>query len=205
VILTHKIRDDYKNNKYVYLGIFLSALLFFFYFLFFKQSAIADFLLSSIFFVISYYYYKIKHNISTVAFLFLLIAIIVNLLGATGLYAYFAVGIIGYDKLVHLISSFAVGYALLQISTEKKMFIRYSFIILVVIGLGALVEINEFIGTAYFGINNGGIFTIGDGLSLIRSDLQKYDTYYDMITNLLGASLAVFFVILRKWFKKKYI
>ena len=29
-------------------------------------------------------------------------------------------------------------------------------------GLGALVEINEFIGTAYFGMENGGIFAIGD-------------------------------------------
>ena len=49
-------------------------------------------------------------------------AITVNLLGAAGLYAHFAFGAVGYDKLVHLISSFAAAYALLEISTENRCF-----------------------------------------------------------------------------------
>jgi len=192
----------YSNGgRYIYSAILLSGVLFLFYALLFKPSILADFLVSIGFFAILYYCY-IKHKISAGAFLLVFVAIITSLLGTAGLYAHFALGIIGYDKLIHFISSFAVAYALLQISAEKQIFLRYSFVILVVMGLGTLMEINEFIGTAYFGINNGGIFAIGDGLPAIKSDLQKYDTYFDMITNLLGSLAAVSYVALRSRFGK---
>ncbi|HLC61502.1 MAG TPA: hypothetical protein VJI52_00610 [Candidatus Nanoarchaeia archaeon] len=190
-----------NSSRYIYPAILLSGVLLLFYAFLFKPSILADLLVSIGFFAILYYY-KIKHKISAGAFLLVLAAIIVNLLGVAGLYAHFALGIVGYDKLVHFISSFAVAYALLQISTEKQIFLRYVFVIFMVMGLGAILEINEFIGTRYFGINNGGIFAMSDNLQ-IKSDLQRYDTYFDMITNFLGSLVAVFFVMLGSQFKNR--
>lgn len=202
----YETRNYNNNNKYIYLTIILGVTLLLFYSLFFKHQLIADSLLV-IGFLIIVSYYDIQHKMSSGAFLLVIVAITLSLLGAMGLYAHFIWGIIGYDKLVHLISSFAVAYALIELSSQKQNFFRYSSAILVVMGLGAIVEINEFIGTAYFGLNNGGIFTIGDNLSTIKSDLQRYDTYFDLITNLLGAFTAVSFVILRNkiWKNKHHI
>ncbi|MEK6943424.1 MAG: hypothetical protein AABX00_05160 [Nanoarchaeota archaeon] len=189
------------GSRYIYPAMLLSAIVLLLYSFLFRPSISADFLISIGFFAILYYIY-VGHKISGGAFLLGIAAITVNLLGAAGLYAHFAFGAVGYDKLVHLISSFAAAYALLEISTEKQMFLRYTFVILMLMGLGALVEINEFIGTAYFGMENGGIFAIGDGLSVIKSDLQRYDTYFDMITNLLGGLMAVSFVMARSRFER---
>lgn len=189
-----------NSSRYIYPAILLSGVLFLFYSILFKPSILVDVLVSVGFFGVLYYY-NIKHKISAGASLLVFVAIIANLLGVAGLYAHFALGIIGYDKLVHFISSFAVAYALLQISTEKQIFLRYGFVIFIVMGLGAIMEINEFIGTVYFGVNNGGIFAMSDNLQ-IKSDLQKYDAYFDMVTNLLGSLAAVFSVMLRSRFGK---
>ena len=190
------------SRKYIFYTVLLGSVVLLLYSIFFKPSALSDFAVSIVFFAILYYFGK-KYKISIGAFLLVSVAILSNLFGSFGLYAYFVLfGIIGYDKLVHFTSGFAVSYAILQVITEKKTLLRFVFVILVAMGLGALVEINEFIGTRYFGINNGGIFAIGDGLPVIKSDLQKYDTYYDMIFNFAGALMCAFFVSIQNHYSQ---
>ena len=137
--------------------------------------------------------HSMKNNITIAAFLIVSIAIAAHLLGSLGFYSYFIFGILGYDKIVHFTSSFSVGYMVLQSLPKRIKSMRYLISLLIVMGLGSLVEINEFIGAHYFGINNGGIFTMNDTLPFIKSDLQRFDTYFDMIFNFAGAMGALLF------------
>lgn len=201
------MRNVYRNpnKKHVLLFILLGAAILLSYSLVFEPSSLLDVLVSMGFFAILYYYDK-KINMSIGAFLLVFVSILLNPLGLFWLYSHFVLfGFIGYDKVVHFVSSFAVAYALLQSYKEKKTVLRCSLVILIVLGLGAIVEINEFIGSRYFGIERGGIFAIGDYLPEVKSDLQRYDTYFDLIFNLAGSLTSVFFAILQNCCKRTRI
>ena len=99
-----------------------------------------------------------------------------HILGCFGAYGFFIYYVIGYDKLVHFMSGLALIIALLELLTENNHLVKIGIALLILLGLGSIVEISEFIGSVYFGIDNNGIFSIGDGLSVV-SDLQRYDTY----------------------------
>lgn len=126
------------------------------------------------------------------------LAIIFHTAGTLGLYGKFVVWVIGYDKLVHIIASFATTFYVFQLIAKKQKIKWIPFAILIMFGLGAIVELSEFIGTRFFGIDNGGLFAIGDELPEVKSDLQKYDTYYDMIFNLVGGLLSVVLILLMR-------
>lgn len=157
-------------------------------------------------FIIRYIDKKIK--LTTTNTTLLCIGTTLHPLGVFGLYSHFILfDLIGYDKLVHLFVSFTLTYTILKIaekhiilniSENKNALLAYTVAILTVMGLGAILEINEFIGEAYFGINTGGLFTMSDTLPEIRSDLQKYDTYYDMIFNLIGSVVGALTIAIKK-------
>lgn len=118
----------------------------------------------------------------------IVLAIVGCLAGTLGLYAHFAIGFVGYDKLVHFVSGMAI--AAVALSTLNESPGRQVIIaLLLVLGAGSIIELSEFVGTRYFGNDVGGVFAIGDGLPIV-SDLQKYDTYFDLATNLFGGMLV---------------
>lgn len=190
-----------KIKKHITIVILVVMALVLVYLLFFNLSGVLDFAVCTGFFTLLFYFDR-KKNFTTGVFLLLCAAILIHLFGAAGLYSKFVFGIIGYDKVVHFVSGLALSLALLQISSEKWVFWKYATVILAVAGLGAIAEINEFVGTAYFGLETGGIFAIGDGLPSIKSDLQVYDTYFDMLFNLAGTLVAV---LLNLSSKKRFI
>ncbi len=197
------IKKKIKINKYLFYAYFIGFVSFLLYSIFFKISAYVDVIVCFGLYLPVFFLYR-KYRFSAAAFLFMIIGISLHLLGSLGLYSYFLFGPIGYDKLVHIFSSFAGAYAFLTSNIDKDNVLRYLIIILMVMGFGALVEINEFVGSTYLSINQGGILTQGDGLPMIKSDLQRYDTYFDMIFNLAGVLSCVFFMISRKIIRNKY-
>jgi hypothetical protein len=122
----------------------------------------------------------------------LLIAILLHMAGVFGLYSKFVFGILGFDKVLHFFATFSITYGLLDYMHNMRM--KNIFAPLIALGAASIIEVSEFIGTFYFGINAGGITAIGDNLPEIRSALQTYDVYFDFISNLLGASLALIIV-----------
>ena len=131
----------------------------------------------------------------------IVLAMVLHLAGSFGLYAHFLFGVIGYDKLVHFVSGAAMmAYALVVLFEKYPR--RYVFALLILLGAGAITELLEFIGTYYFGIDNGGIFAISDSLPIV-SGLQRYDTYFDMLTNLIGGMVTMVFVIGYRNLRKK--
>jgi len=184
------------NKKHVFSAILLITFMFLAYSLFVRLSFVADSMISIGFFIVLYYYDRRK-KFSVGAISLVALAIFLHLAGDVGLYSHFLIkDVIGYDKLVHFTGGFAVAYIISQMITEKQKFLHYSFAILIVLGLGSLLEVNEFIGQTYFGVENGGIFDTGDGLPTFNSDLQRYDTYFDMMFNLAGALTSVIFMML---------
>ena len=159
------------------------------YSLIFKPEFLPELVFISSSYVLLYLYDR-KFKLSTPAYILFVCIPLVHMLGVLGFYAIFIVGNLGYDKFVHFFGSFAALYGVSEIF-PKKMKFRYIFLILVVLGAGSIVEANEFIGYRYFGVDNGGIFTMGDQLPEIKSDLQTFDTYFDIIFNTLGAITAV--------------
>ena len=160
------------------------------YSLFFRREAIVDIFVCAAF-ALTIYWFSKKHNLTIASVALLLMGVMLHMAGSLGMYARFALPLIGYDKVTHIGSSFALAYALFEVLPMHKRAARCAIAIIVVLGLGATVEITEFIGTKYFGVNNGGIFTMLDGLPQIRSDLQRYDIYFDMMANLLGACIGI--------------
>lgn len=198
-----KIQHESTNRKKL-IFIIMAAILFSFilYSLTFNFSIIDNMLAAIVFLVIIYFYDK-KFNMSFTALILLCIATLLNPLGAFGLYSYFILfGVVGYDKLIHLFSSFAITYGILEGFKEKKTFLKFAVAILIVGGLGSVNEISEFIGYRYFGVDNGGIFTTSDTLPSVRSDLQTYDTYFDLIFNFAGAFIASIYIISRHKFRQ---
>jgi len=131
-----------------------------------------------------------RSRVSDLSIILVNLSLLMHTSGTLGLYGKFVVSIIGFDKLVHIFAGFAVTIFSFQVISEERRLFFIPFAILVVLGLGAVIEINEYIGTRYFGINNGGMFAIGDELPEMKSDLQKYDTYWDMMFNLFGSVLS---------------
>ena len=200
----HKARNQRAGKKCIFYIIILVCSFFFLYSLLFKPSVLIDVAVTILFFAALYYYDR-KTNLSIGAVLLLSLAIILNPLGLLfNFYSYFVIGVVGYDKLIHFVGGFAVVYALSQNFPGKRTALSYVIIILVLLGLGTIIEINEFIGFRYLGIDNGGIFTIEDTLPVVRSDLQRFDTYFDILFNLAGALSAVLFLVFRKkyWHSK---
>jgi hypothetical protein len=144
-------------------------------------------------------YFVRNNKINNTSAILLSIAILMHMAGVFGLYSKFVFGVLGFDKLLHLFATFAITFSLLDYLKQMKF--KTVFAPLIALGAASTIEISEFIGTYYFGINAGGILAIGDNLPEVRSALQTYDIYFDLIFNITGALLAVFVY----WILNKYI
>ncbi len=181
------IKDKNKRIFYVNSLIVFGSLI---YSAIFNINIFIDILVVAGFLAVLYRFDKMYHfSIGTL--LLMSLAILFHLFGVLGLYSTFLInGALGYDKIVHFTGGFAGAYTLIEASKESHKGVRYAIAILAVMGAGAIVETIEFLGWHYFGINNGGIFTQGDGLPITSSVLQKFDTYFDIMFNLCGACLG---------------
>ena len=120
---------------------------------------------------------------------------------AFGFFAFSLFGF-GFDKMLHFMNSL-IGVVLLYvwISTDYKKHkgIKILIVMLAVIGIGSIGEIMEFLGQRYFHIYYPGVFSQGDLLpSTLKNDLTNYDTWWDMIMNFLGASIAGIILLIKR-------
>lgn len=112
---------------------------------------------------------------------------------------------VGFDKYVHFLASASVTIVAFYwlMNNSRKHYVRKAFVaLLITMGFGALNEVNEFVGYHYLHIYGATLFSIGDSLPTIASDLQTNDTQWDMIFNFFGASAAVLLVTLRERYLK---
>lgn len=159
------------------------------YSIFNRQIYVPDIILGFAFLFLLYKL-DVRYSLRTTTIVVCCAALLMHLSGSLGFYSVFIIGILGYDKLVHITSSIAATFLTWEIIQDTQP-AKWLIVLIVATGLGAIIELNEFVGYRFLGVDRGGIFAIGDDLPEVRSELQKYDTYYDMLTNLLGSVIAV--------------
>ena len=106
---------------------------------------------------------------------------------------------IGYDKYVHFCACICVtvvGYGILNIHNKKDFALKLIAAFLITMGLGSMTENIEFVGSQYLHINGATMFSQGDNLPQTKSDLQVYDTSWDMLFNMFGATAGALLIIL---------
>jgi uncharacterized membrane protein YjdF len=190
-------RSGYRGKVFVFLFFSVILLVFLSYSFLFQASAVFEILIAIACLALIFLFDR-RYNLSLSSIVLLSCGALLNPLGIFGLYSYFILsGPVGYDKVIHFFSAFALTYGILDIQKENMSFLNYAVAVLIVMGLGSFIEIVEFIGEIYFGIDTGGIFNMVDSLPSVKSDLQRYDTHYDMIFNLIGAISSVLFVFFR--------
>lgn len=108
----------------------------------------------------------------------------------------------GFDKMLHFVIPLILTIVLyFWISTDYKQhkFIKIVIAMLVVMGIGAIGEVFEFIGQRYFQIYGSGMFSQGDLLpSTLQNDLKNYDTWWDMIIDFIGTLFAGVILAVKK-------
>lgn len=144
------------------------------------------FLVFALILLISWFLFKQieKFRLSTRSLILVQIGLILHYFGATKLfgirgYNILIIGEIRFDKLVHFINSFIAFFVLNEWSRENKTiegFGRKIWLILIVLGLGAIVEIIEYIAIQSTG-------------SIVSQNLYD-NNLQDLISNLAGATLA---------------
>ena len=149
-------------------------------------------------------YWRKKIIFSWEGALLVCLGFILNVSGVIGTYDLSYRGI-GGDKLIHFVSM--AGLAILIYSflesknalSGKKIFGTVTLIILALFiseGLGAINEINEFVGSKYFGIDKG-MFSMANGSKVLQSDFDHYDTQWDMIFNTFGSIAGVLYISIK--------
>lgn len=124
---------------------------------------------------------------------------LMNMAGTLGAYDLSYAGV-GWDKFLHFTS--ILGVTLLAYSFFKQKEINLSafgigiIVFFVAQGFGAVNEIAEFIGSHYFGVGQG-LFGMMNGLSEPVSNLDKFDTHWDMIINTIAIVVGLTFTALR--------
>lgn len=156
-----------------------------------------DMLVSIGFFTLLYFLDR-RYKFSNITIIIVTIALILGASGSLGMYNYFVIYYFGFDKLIHFTNSLAAAFILMHIVKDKHFYLKYFFVILIVAGIGSVNEINEFVGFTYLHIKDYGIFTQGDNLAEIKSDLQIYDTSFDMIFNVIGACFGIILFFIYK-------
>jgi uncharacterized membrane protein YjdF len=100
---------------------------------------------------------------------------------------------LGYDKYTHFINSMIATMVLfyILIAHSKERIVKHIVLaFMVMLGINLIHEVNEFVGTRYLGIYSESLFSQGDGLPPSKSDLQVFDSYWDMIFDIFGGLLA---------------
>jgi uncharacterized membrane protein YjdF len=195
----HRTKELTNARKYIYLSLFFIGIIILCYAILFYHPLIPDAVFSIVAFLFIRYFDK-RNNLPTLILFLVTVPLFLNIAGILGLYSKFIIGSIGYDKVLHFTNCFIGTYIFINILNEKKTARKLIFAVLIMMGISAITEINEFVGTRYFGVNNGGIFAQGLELPVIN-DLVRYDTYFDLIFGLTGAltcAVLMAFVLKKK-------
>ncbi len=111
-------------------------------------------------------------------------------LGALGMFDRAVLGL-GYDKWMHLAAGVAFAVFFWGWLPVRKTWHRVLLTLLCVMGLAAINEIAEFVGSYWLGFKAGGITAMGTGQPVTGSPLQVYDTHFDMLFNLAGTAVGI--------------
>ncbi len=155
--------------------------------------------------IILYYFIEKKHPLDPAIYVIGFVPLFLHLVGVSfGIFR--LLFFVGTDKYIHFFSSLSVTIIFFYwlIDDKKK---RYFMILLVAFlvaqGFGAINEVNEFVGTHYFHVIDEGMFSQHDNLPKIFSDLQDYDTWWDMIFNLMGSLTGIVIIVVREKFLQR--
>ncbi len=184
-----------RHKNIIFLVAFLFAIITFAVTYILKSAFVADFLFETIAVVI-FYVVERKYPAPIHAIIVGFLPILLSFGGVFGLFGVTLFGI-GYDKYAHFFFAFCASYLLYFMLTARKRthrILKMIAVVLIIIGLGAINEINEFVGSAYLHQNNAGMFSMGDELPPSTADLQRYDTQWDMIFNTFGSVSAILLV-----------
>lgn len=126
---------------------------------------------------------------------------LMNMAGTLGAYE-LQISSIGWDKLLHLMSM--IGITLLAHAylrnhgMQNASLLKIGVIVfLIAQGFGAINEVAEFIGSEYFGVGQG-LFGMMNGMSEPVTELDIYDTHWDMVVNTLAIALGLAYVAMRR-------
>jgi len=127
------------------------------------------------------------------------LVVLLNIFGFFGAYNLMLFGL-GYDKYLHLFAGFVITIALFQIFESKENYVVLQSPLLrafvMMLGIMALGEILEFVGSVYLGVSEGFLATAGSAASNSASDMVRYDTMWDLIFDVFGGILAAITAIL---------
>lgn len=157
---------------------------------------------------IAYYYVEKRMPLPTWLVILSCAFIVFHVMGLTilNLFAYYILGI-GYDKWLHLSTGIVLTLAFYY-WLRKRLRIRSAILIsiLIVLGIGSINEIIEFVGSIYLHVNSASMFSQKDLLPPSMNDLQVYDTWWDMIFNLFGGLVGAIIIIATRFgFDKKKV
>ena len=167
----------------------------------------------SVLVILAVLYFAIRrHPVERWIFIVAMTVMILSYLGLNlGFFSLFILGV-GYDKWIHLIISAALFIFLFSwIAHDKRHYLSNACIVaFVVIGIGAINENQEFVGTRYLHVYNSLVFTQGDLLKaptsatpVLFADFQVYDSEWDMLFNLFGEVIAIIVLGLREHYLLK--
>lgn len=125
------------------------------------------------------------------------------------LFGFFGATIIGlgYDKWTHFLNSMVATIVIfyILIAHNKERIIKHIVLaFMVMLGFNLIHEVNEFVGTRYLGIYSESLFSQGDGLAPSGSDLQVYDSWWDMIFDIWGGILAAIILFIIRGLEKHH-
>ena len=166
------------------------------------KDCIFEIIVISIFYIVQKYY-----HVPIVILIIGVVPIFLHLNGIIfGLYDAFIFGI-GYDKIIHFTNAFSgtiVTFYLMIAHSKRMPLLKVAAAILIIVGIGALVENFEFVGSRYFDMKGPTIFSqegfsqsvqssILKTLSVspsVQKDMIEQDTEWDMLFNTLGCITA---------------
>ncbi len=191
-----------KHDKSKNIIFFVSALiivLFLIIFIIYNPDYIRDCIFGLIILTLSYFIEN-KYPLKSKYIIIAIIPLMLNLVGlAFNFYSFSILGI-GYDKMIHFLNCALVTLVIYAWVSKypRTIALKLFVIILIVLGLGAVGELMEFVGQQYLHIYGPTMFSQGDLLpSSIDNDLVMYDTWWDIIFDLLGASFMAMLIALK--------
>jgi hypothetical protein len=126
---------------------------------------------------------------------------LMNMSGTLGAYELQVFGL-GWDKLLHFTSMLGITlltYAYLRHhGLHDASLLKIGVIVfLMAQGFGAINEVAEFIGSEYFGVGQG-LFGMMNGMSEPVTNLDIYDTHWDMVMNTLAIMAGLLYIAVKR-------
>jgi uncharacterized membrane protein YjdF len=188
-----------KTKKIIFFTNIIIILLFLIVFSIYQRDYIKDCIFGLLALVILYFIEK-KYPLKPTYLILAITPLMLNLIGLAFNFYAFAIYGVGYDKMIHFLNCAVITlviYSWLE-KYPKDIALKLFVIILIVLGLGAVGELMEFVGQQYIHIYGPTMFSQGDLLSsTITNDLIVYDTWWDIIFDFFGATLMALLIFFK--------